>query len=267
MTNLRRSESGFTGSIRPGTELKPRIVRRVIPPPASPPPSGADLLRTLVVIAAMAGAVIAALSLIRPGSLNLAPQDRSTVTVMVIMLQSAVALFSVYLGVQPRYGTRSEMLGFRPVSGRWIGVAVFLAFAAGQGLGYATDALDGIFYHGHPAQSTESLILSGAGVSQLVWMFIAAGIFGPVSEEILFRGLLFGWMRTRMHWTLAALLSSIAFGLVHLDLQHIVFTTGLGMILAATYHLSKSLWTSIITHAVNNCFAVVVVSLCSGANC
>lgn len=268
MMNSRRTDSSFTGSVRPGTELRPRPARPASfqrQPPL--PPSGADLLRTFVILLLLAAAAVGALSFIHAGSLNLAPRDRSTVTVLVIIIQSAVALFSVYLGVQPRYGTRSEVLGFRPVSARWGGTAIFLAFAAGQGLGYVTDALEGAFHHAHPSQSTESLILAGAGTSQLIWMFIAAGIFGPVSEEILFRGLLFGWLRTKMHWSLAALVSSIAFGLVHLDLQHIVFTAGLGVVLATTYHLSKSLWTPIITHAVNNCFAVVVVSLCSGANC
>ena len=255
------------------TNISPSVagpVRRRVGRPAkkpSLPPSGADLLRTFVIILVLAGGVLGVLSYIHPSTLRLTPQDRPSLTVAVIALQSAISLFSVYLGVQPRYGTRSEMLGFNPISSRWIGAAVFLAFAAGQGLGYVTDAVESTLHHARPSQSTESLILAGAGAGQLAWMFIAAGIFGPVSEEILFRGLLFGWLRTKMHWTFAAMVSSLAFGLVHLDLQHIVFTGGLGIILATSYQLSRSLWTPIITHAINNCFAVIVVSLCSGTNC
>jgi len=267
MTNSSRPDASFTGSIRPGTTLN-RPTRR--PPPKrkpAPPPSGADLLRTFVIILVLAGATIGALNFIRPETLKFSILDHASLTVAVIALQSAISLFAVYLGVQPRYGTRSELLGFRPISARWIGTAIFLAFAAGQGLGYLTDAVESVLRHAHPSQSTESLILAGAGSSQLIWMFVAAGIFGPVSEEILFRGLLFGWLRTKMHWTGAAVLSSIAFGLVHLDLQHIVFTAGLGMVLAVTFQFSRSLWTPIITHSINNCFAVIVVSLCSGVNC
>ena len=83
----------------------------------------------------------------------------------------------------------------------------------------------------------------------------------PISEEVCFRGLLFGGIRNRLPMWPAALLAGIVFGLLHA-------TTGwsavpvlifFGMVLAIVYEKTGSIWPPIMIHLLNN--AVALTSL------
>ena len=87
-------------------------------------------------------------------------------------------------------------------------------------------------------------------------------IAAPLAEEIAFRGLLYGGLRKKMPMIPAALVGGVFFGLLH-------FSTGwsavpvlifLGVIFAVLYEKTKSIWPPILLHAVNNGFALVVLS-------
>lgn len=89
-----------------------------------------------------------------------------------------------------------------------------------------------------------SLITDG----NMVISFISAGIIGPIAEEIIFRGLMFTRFKSGMPVWLAAVLSSLIFGLMH---GHIVWSTYafiLGLVFCWFFSVTKSLWGSIILH-------------------
>ena len=85
-------------------------------------------------------------------------------------------------------------------------------------------------------------------------------VLAPISEELFFRGMLFGGLRARMPALAAALVSGIVFGALHA-------TTGIttvpplvifGVALALLYEKTGSLWPPIMLHFVNNSLALAL---------
>lgn len=96
--------------------------------------------------------------------------------------------------------------------------------------------------------------------------FSVAGLFAyavlvPIAEEVVFRGVLYGWLRQDMSPTASTLISSIAFGLAHgISLNGIMtFFHGIG--LAILYEKSGSILPGIVVHAVNNAIAITFLGM------
>lgn len=102
----------------------------------------------------------------------------------------------------------------------------------------------------------------------LILMFIASVILAPIFEELLFRGAVFAWIY-EIHPILAHVVSGFVFGFVHVmnavlsgNVGEIVqvfsyFFMGLG--LSYLYEKTDNIYVPMITHAVNNLIAVILV--------
>lgn len=85
-------------------------------------------------------------------------------------------------------------------------------------------------------------------------------IAAPITEETLFRGLFFGALRSRAPFWVAAGISGIVFGSVHLtsgDVAVAGLLSFLGVILAWLYERTGSLGPPIVLHMVNNSIAII----------
>ena len=74
---------------------------------------------------------------------------------------------------------------------------------------------------------------------------ILVGVLAGVCEEILFRGVVFGWLRGRVPVPAAVVLSAMVFSLAHLGWREwslLLPVLGIGCVLAILYHYSRSLW-------------------------
>ena len=87
-------------------------------------------------------------------------------------------------------------------------------------------------------------------------------ILAPLSEEVCFRGMLFGGFRTRFNLPVAAIGAGLVFGALH-------YSTGitavpqlivLGAIFAVVYEKSESIWPAIIFHLINNAYALAILN-------
>jgi len=101
---------------------------------------------------------------------------------------------------------------------------------------------------------------------QLVVFALFAVVVAPVTEEFLFRGVLFRSIRDRYGFLPGAILSALLFGAIHyvpgpwpdaLALQITMVVTGLG--LAWVYEWRKTLLAPVVGHAAFNLIAVVVI--------
>jgi len=90
-----------------------------------------------------------------------------------------------------------------------------------------------------------------------VWFMLVGVIFAPFVEELFFRGFLFQGFRQKYGWVNGAFLSSIIFGLAHLDLVALIPTSILGFLLAYMYHRSNSVWPGIILHVLVNALGLL----------
>jgi membrane protease YdiL (CAAX protease family) len=94
-------------------------------------------------------------------------------------------------------------------------------------------------------------------------MLLLVGLATPFCEEVLFRGVLYDWLRERMGVAGAVLLSAVLFGLAHLrtGIPVAVGAGVAGVILALAFEYSGSLWAPITIHTVVNTTKVVVLYL------
>jgi len=122
-----------------------------------------------------------------------------------------------------------------------------LAMAAVFGVRLAWWTL-GASVEGVPAAGTAPTVERPGAALQAAWVLTAV-VLAPVVEEIVFRGLIFRRLLRHVQPVLAALGSSLLFGLLHPD----PLWSGLfGLAMVALYAQTRSLWVPLVAHALNN---------------
>lgn len=91
--------------------------------------------------------------------------------------------------------------------------------------------------------------------------FVALAVLAPLVEELIFRGLLYGWLTSRWGTTVGWIVSSLAFAAAHVELAHIVLVLPLGLWFGWLRRRTDSLWPSLAAHMSNNGLAVVAAVL------
>lgn len=93
---------------------------------------------------------------------------------------------------------------------------------------------------------------------QTIWPMLAMAIFSGVSEEILFRGIIFRYVERMAGSWIALLISAAIFGGAHLanpnasPIAAIAIAIEAGLLLGAVYMLTRRLWAAIGLHAAWN---------------
>lgn len=86
----------------------------------------------------------------------------------------------------------------------------------------------------------------------LILFFLVGGIISPVTEEFLFRGVVYGFLR-RWGVTPAVMISSLAFFLAHMDFSgFFVIRIAGGILFALAYEVEKNLMVPITLHVLGN---------------
>jgi hypothetical protein len=139
------------------------------------------------------------------------------------------------------------VLGLEPAtlqSGLKTGLIWSAGFAAAAALLFAALYLTGQ----HPLALIRTPLPTQT--SQRVLFFIVGGVVAPVAEEIVFRGVIFSYLR---RWGLptAVLVSTALFAGLHLPAVPVTQVVG-GMVFAIAYHVSGSLMTPILIHSLGN---------------
>jgi membrane protease YdiL (CAAX protease family) len=90
-------------------------------------------------------------------------------------------------------------------------------------------------------------------------LLVLAGL-APLVEELIFRGLLYGWIAGRWGTVPAWLVSSLAFALAHYEPAHIILVLPLGLLFGWLRRRTDSLLPSLVAHIINNGFAVLAAA-------
>ena len=90
---------------------------------------------------------------------------------------------------------------------------------------------------------------------------IALSFVVPLSEEMTFRGVVFGQLRREFGPWISVFISAILFGILHGISVHIGYAIVCGIIIAASYHLTDSLIAPILLHAIFNIFGSGIQNL------
>jgi membrane protease YdiL (CAAX protease family) len=109
------------------------------------------------------------------------------------------------------------------------------------------------------AQTTLDDLGTRAGAALLVAGALVTVTLAPVTEELFFRGLIFGSLRRSMPPLAAAMVISLVFGALHFTGGRSALVVGplvvLGVVFCLLYQYTKTLFAPIALHAVNNAIA------------
>lgn len=94
-----------------------------------------------------------------------------------------------------------------------------------------------------------------------VMTLIAVGVIGPVFEEILFRGLVFGELRKISKVRLAIVIQALLFGVYHMNLVQGTYALIIGLLLGYIYYRSNSIIAPMIVHITINSSSVLLTEL------
>lgn len=88
-----------------------------------------------------------------------------------------------------------------------------------------------------------------------ILLALAGAIAAPIGEEVFFRGWLYNAFKAKTGVIPAIIFSGLIFAVVHGGPLAVLIIFPMGMLIAATYEKTKSLWVVIAMHAANNALA------------
>lgn len=97
--------------------------------------------------------------------------------------------------------------------------------------------------------------------SKSALQLVIAIILIPICEEIIFRGIIFGYLRKNFNIIVAILVQALIFGIMHLNLVQGIYTFILGIVLALIYMYSDSILGNITVHIIFNLLGVLIMPM------
>ena len=197
--------------------------------------------------------------------LNLSPEQYFSPTAYQLIVTAEVYIFSLIIAIGvpnlvKRNKTSLEDVGLtRLLSWTDIGLApvTFVAYILSTTVFMA---LIVALLPGFPVAETQDIGYSLFG-SQLdsILTFLALVIIAPVAEEVLFRGYLYGKLKSYVPVLWAAIATSVLFGLVHLQWNVAVDVFVLSMFLCGLRSITGSIWAGILVHSIKNAVAYFIL--------
>ncbi len=180
-------------------------------------------------------------------------------TAFMIVIQIANALF-IYFYSRMRRSNFDFTLVRRDGDGKGITpsviiVPVILAALLFIGM-YLPTVWYGYFTHAIGVPESAGKINTDT-VSSVVMLVIASVLLAPTMEETIYRGVLFHGLNREKTEYKAVLFSALAFMLMHMNVQQVVFQFALGVVCGYTVSRAKRLLPAVIVHATANSLALV----------
>jgi len=170
-------------------------------------------------------------------------------SVVMVTLTWLVALRPHHLGLAD--------IGLRPAYSGWYRLAVAIGLLCMPVVALVNLALQSLT--GGPAENPqlEALAPEGFSWTSLIAMLLLVGVLVPFVEEVIFRGLVLGWLRKHLRFAYAAPISALFFSVVHGIPSLMPALAVMGLVLAAMKERSGSLWPSMIVHGVFNALMTI----------
>ncbi|GIH97642.1 lysostaphin resistance A-like protein [Planobispora siamensis] len=225
--------------------------------------------RVLVAVAAAAAAAVAGGTGAAVAARALAPSwaaDLNQLAPLVVAVVYAAIAAALLLALGRDRHNRRLYLGLAPASpagyvrGMAVWATAYLAAAAGYfivaRLGAPADQVWQVLW----AIGADDGRLAAASPALAAVILIRACLLAPLVEELLFRGVLYSWLRVRLaaSWTIA--ITALGFGFIHQVPLFIPLAVAVGLAAGWIREHTGSTWVPIAVHIVQN-ITVVVLSL------
>lgn len=187
------------------------------------------------------------------------PIDRSD-PAMALVFTTETLLVEAWVGVvvlllAARRGVTLRDLGLRtPPAWGWVILAVVSAYGALAAYYLALFLVESLTGWDLAGLREGNGIPAGIARTPLILtvLGLALVVAAPVGEELFFRGLFYRGLAGLTRPWIGLVVSGVAFSLVHVNLSVALPFAVIGMVFAAVYRASGSLWTSIAAHAIVN---------------
>ena len=110
-----------------------------------------------------------------------------------------------------------------------------------------------------PSFTPVTIMLKEKNIFILIILAFEAVFLAPVFEELIFRGLFYGFLRRRLPFFISSLISGLVFSLLHENPFAVLPITVLGMALAFVYEQKKNLLYPIALHSIHNLLISIVI--------
>jgi uncharacterized protein len=134
----------------------------------------------------------------------------------------------------------------------WSIAGIFMAFMAQ----YVAVLIEISVFGIEPGSENTEMIVELAKATPALILVVA--VIGPILEEIIFRMIIFGSLYKRYNFWVAAIISSVIFAAVHMDFEHILVYTFMGVVFAFLYVKTKRIIVPIAAHVALNSFVMLV---------
>jgi membrane protease YdiL (CAAX protease family) len=180
-------------------------------------------------------------------------------TLALAALEAVALVGAVYFLGMRRRGVTWTGIGLRPVSWLWIGIVTVVTLIAIPLTGLLTILI--LIALGRPLDNPQLDFLIPEGLSWVsaAGMVLLGGVAAPFAEELVFRGVLYPLLRNRWGLWPGVLASSLIFAVIHGDIAVGVTAFVLGIILALVFEYSRSLWSAVLVHALNNSLKILLL--------
>ncbi len=173
-------------------------------------------------------------------------------------------VYAVYRQSVVKYGVSLAALGLRPVSRRTVGRVAMMfvpVTVAGVAINLSSQTLLGTA----PRASQVSVLTQdmSASAGSFLMLFVLLVVLAPVAEEVFFRGFLFRLIRGRCSGLATVVSTAIAFAALHGSPTVLPWLVFMGIVFGTLVERTKSLYSSIMLHAMVNGLTVlgVIVAL------
>ena len=148
-------------------------------------------------------------------------------------------------------------LGFRRFN--WSVAALWVVIAGV--LGYAASALYDVVKGPLGLQTNTDALAEQIKIAPLttLGLLLAGALVAPACEEVFFRGFLLPGIARAMPIWAAIVVSSLLFGVAHVDLGSFAPLVVIGLLLGVVRYKTRSLWPSIFLHTLNNVAALLAL--------
>jgi membrane protease YdiL (CAAX protease family) len=230
------------------------------PAAAEPPPTGREVIVGMLLVGLVLLGAFGALIWVTRGTDGPEDPPLSLDFATAIILQNAGFLAAAMPLAVTRRRRAGAAIGFVPARGRdvlvWGAVVIGIAFLLRQ--------LVAVFQEmtGRPVEvPAYDVMMTGLDDLGLPLMLLLAAGLAPFAEEVAFRGVVFSWLRRHLPFWPAAVLQALPFGILHIQVDHVLYATLLGTMLALARERGRSLWVPVVIHIAINTIAVAAIYL------
>jgi len=113
-------------------------------------------------------------------------------------------------------------------------------------------------------QALVTTIQTTTAIGPQIYMSLMAVSVVPITEEILFRGIVYPFFRQKFGWARSCWLVAALFGAIHMNLMTFLPLSFLGLVLAWVYERTGNLFAPILIHSLFNLANLLEVALGQG---